>query len=133
MEIPVQITSRHIVLTEQMVQLIHDRCNALSRVRPDIIRCHVVVDVPHRSRHKGHRYRVGVSISVPDEVFVSNRRPAASGEDDDLAAAVIHAFRSLKRQLSSRPRRPAGCRSRRAPRGRVHAGLEAPGYQDHAL
>ncbi len=116
MNVPVQITSRHVTLSEKQIELIHCRVQSLTRLHTGISRCHIVVDDPHKRRRRGRRFRVKVSVAIPDDVIVSDRGSGAEREDDNLDVALTPAFRAMRRQLAESSERRTRCRTRTSSR-----------------
>jgi ribosomal subunit interface protein len=94
MKLPLEITSRNIELTEEIKDLIHDKAGKLDSIYDDIIRCRVVVEIPHRSQQSGEQYNARIDITVPGGEVVVKREP-----NDDLYAAIVDSFDVAERRL----------------------------------
>ncbi len=94
MNIPLQITSRNFDLTDAIQNAIRERADKLERICDRIIRCDVVVEIPHQRQQKGVLYNVKISISVPGSEIVVKKEP-----HEDLYAAINRAFESAARQI----------------------------------
>lgn len=94
MKIPLEISSRNVDLNEEIRDLIREKASKLDGFYDNIIRCRVVVDVPHRSRQKGDAYNARLDISVPGGGLVVKREP-----NQDLYAAIVGAFDVAERRL----------------------------------
>ena len=93
MNIPLQITSRNFELTDAIEAAIRERADKLERICDRIIRCDVVVEIPHQRQQKGVLYNVKPSTSVPGSEIVVKKEP-----HEDLYAAINRAFESAARQ-----------------------------------
>ncbi|MGD1076240.1 MAG: HPF/RaiA family ribosome-associated protein [Thermodesulfovibrionales bacterium] len=103
MEIPLQITVRNLDLPEAIKADIHEKSEKLERFYDRIIRCRVVVEVPHRHRNEGILYNVHIDMTVPGAELVVRREP-----NEDLAVAVRDAFDVARRKLEDFAMRQRG-------------------------
>lgn len=94
MNIPLQITSRDFDLTDAIETAIRERADKLERMCDRIIRCDVVVEIPHQRRQKGVLYNVRITVSVPGSEIVVKKE-----SHEDLYAAINRAFESAARQI----------------------------------
>jgi ribosome-associated translation inhibitor RaiA len=127
MAVPVQLTLRDVRRTERLEQEVERRVAALARVFPRIERCRATIEMPHRSRAAGNRYRVRLELAVPGEDIVVVEDPAtvgavrAAGDEAlskaDEAADVEHrylfvtlgdAFEAARRRLQAHADRLQG-------------------------
>jgi ribosomal subunit interface protein len=108
MQIPLQITFRGMSPSPAIASLIRERSARIERFYDRIIRCHVVVDVPHRHQKKGRQYSVHLDIKTPESEIVVTRAAEADESHQELQAAVRDAFDTATRQLEDdvRRRRP---------------------------
>ncbi|MCU0573421.1 MAG: ribosome-associated translation inhibitor RaiA [Syntrophobacteraceae bacterium] len=113
---PLEISSRNIDLSEELVDLIHDKAEKLDNFHDGIISCRVMVEVPHRSQRKGVSYNVRVDLSVPGGEVIVRREPG-----EDLYVSICNAFDVAERQLKEHADRQRGDVKRREvkPVGRV--------------
>jgi ribosome-associated translation inhibitor RaiA len=117
----VEIDFRDMPPSPALERRIRGRAAKLAKFCDDILRCHVVVEAPHRHHHRGQLYHVKVMVSVPGGEIVINRSPAEDRAHEDAYVAVRDAFDAARRKLEDHVRR------RRAdvkhhepqPRGRV--------------
>ena len=63
--IPVQVTFRNLAHDEALEQEIRDRVSWLEQFHADIVRCHVLVEVPHRHHHDGRHFHLRIDVTVP--------------------------------------------------------------------
>jgi ribosome-associated translation inhibitor RaiA len=104
MEIPLQITFRGMSPMPSIGSLIMDRAQRLQRFSDRIIRCHVVVDVPHR-QHGSRRYSVHVEVSTVLGSIVATHGPVDGKSPPGLLVIVREAFDAVTRQLEDETRR----------------------------
>jgi ribosome-associated translation inhibitor RaiA len=127
MAVPVQLTLRDVRRTDRLEQEIERRVATLARVFPRIERCRATIELPHKSRVAGNRYRVRLELAIPGEDIVVVEDPATAGDlraageeavsKADEAVDVEHrylfvtlkdAFEAARRQLESRADRLQG-------------------------
>jgi cold shock CspA family protein len=105
MQLPVQITFRDIPRSDAIEAAIRDKVAKLEQVYDRIMGCRVVVEAPHRHRHKGKLYHVRVDLTVPGGELVASRGPNAHHSHVDAYVAVRDAFEAARRQLEGFVRR----------------------------
>jgi ribosome-associated translation inhibitor RaiA len=105
MQIPLQITFRGLSPMPSVGALINERSTRLERFCDRIIRCHVIVGVPHRHHRNGRRYSVHIDITTPLGTFVVTREPADHASTQQLDVAIRDAFDAATRQLEEEARR----------------------------
>jgi ribosomal subunit interface protein len=122
---PLEISSRNIELSEEMVGLINEKAGKLDNFHDGIISCRVMVEVPHRSQKKGVFYNVRVDLSVPGGEVIVKREPG-----EDLYVSICNAFDVAERQLKEHADRQRGDIKRREtkPMGRVVRIFPEDGY-----
>lgn len=94
MNIPVEITSKNVHLSDELEELIREKAGKLGNFFDRIISCRVVVDIPHRSQRSGIQYNVRIDLSVPGGEVVVKKEP-----DEDLFIAITSSFDAAERQL----------------------------------
>lgn len=97
MPVPVQLTFRDIPPSASVTAHVERRTAKLETFFDRIVRCHVVVEQPHRHHKQGQRYHVRIDVSVPGNLLVVTRNPEDAKED--LHAAVDDAFGDAERVL----------------------------------
>ena len=70
----------------------------LDRAFDHIVRCSVVIELPHRHQRHGHAFHVRIELAVPERVIV------VSHESPDVYVAVVDAFHAARRQLHDHAR-----------------------------
>lgn len=94
MKIPLQITARDFELTEAIEEVVKRRAEKLDQYYEDIVRCKVVLEMPHRHRSKGRLFNVRIDLKVPGGELVVKNEP-----NEDLYVAVRDAFDAARRQI----------------------------------
>lgn len=105
MNIPLQITYRGMSSSPSVDELIQERTSKLERFADRIVRCHVIVDVPHRHQRNGRRFSVHLDLTTPLGSIVVKREPHSDSEPQELAVLVREAFDAATRQLEDEARR----------------------------
>lgn len=99
MNIPLQLTFRHMPASESIEAYVRAKAEKLDRFGVRISRCHVVLDVPHRHQSHGRPYRVQVDLHLPGREIVVSRSPDNDDRKQDAYAAIDVAFDELDRQV----------------------------------
>lgn len=91
------ITFKNMEKTDLTTQAVEERFNKIRQISSNIIRCHVVISVPHRRHRLGNDYQVKISLVVPGhELIGQSRNKRGNG---DLYCAISDAFTSISSQL----------------------------------
>lgn len=125
MKIPLQITARNFDLTETIENAIREKAQKLDLFYGQIMRCRVLVEVPHRRHHKGVLFNTRIDITVPGGEIVIKREP-----HEDLYVSIGDAFRAARRQVEDydRERRREVKYHEEMPRAIVSALFPEKGY-----
>lgn len=99
MQIPLQITLRHMETSEALEARIREKVAKLEQLCDQIISCRVLVEAAHHHHHKGYTYQVRLDIGVPGKEIVVSRDHAKNHAHEDVYVALRDAFESAKRQL----------------------------------
>ncbi|UNC14597.1 HPF/RaiA family ribosome-associated protein [Acidiphilium multivorum] len=105
MTVPLQITFKDIDRSPALEARIREKAEALSRFDARILRCHVIIEAPHRHHHKGKLYRARIEIAVPRGDIVINRESPENHAHEDPYVAVRDAFDAAVRKLEDHARR----------------------------
>ncbi len=100
MKLPLEITFRNVVRTDEIEERIRAKAAKLDKFFDKITGCRVVVESPHKHHHKGNTYHVRIELSVPGDEIVVTRDPQIS-EHEDMGIALRDAFSAAQRQLQS--------------------------------
>jgi ubiquitin-protein ligase len=71
----------------------------LDRFSPQLMRCHVTIDAPHKHQHKGGLFEVKIDLTVPDREIAIGRTHPASHAHEDPYVALRDTFRAARRIL----------------------------------
>ena len=104
MEIPLQITFRGLSPMPSIGSLIVEQSNRLERFADQIVRCHVIVGLPHRRHRHGRHYSVHLDITTPLGSVAVTRDPDGP-VPLELDAAIRDAFDAASRRLEGETRR----------------------------
>jgi len=108
MQLPLQITFRHMTTSAAVEDHIREQMAYLEQHYDHITGCRVVIDAPPAHRNKGAPFSVHIDLTVPGrELFVNSVRDDRSAHAD-VYIAIRDAFEALKRQLDEHIRRRRG-------------------------
>jgi ribosomal subunit interface protein len=118
MRIPLQITARNFELPETFREDIRKRAENLDKYYDQIMKCRIMVEVPHHHRHEGALYNVRIDMTVPGAELVIKREP-----HKDINVAIRDAFDAARRKLEDFARRQRGDvkHHEEVPRARISA------------
>lgn len=108
MEHPPQVTFRGLEPSEALQRAVEERAYRLEHFFDTIESCQIIVESPHRRRHKGNIYHVRVRITVPGEEIVVSRDPPEHAQHEDAYLAINDAFKEAARRLEDYVRRRRG-------------------------
>ena len=99
MQLPVQITFRHMEASTAMEDAIRNRAAELDQFHHHIMSCRVVVEPQSRHSQNGNVYRVSIDIKVPGRELVVSREGGLNQAHEDAYVAIRDAFDAIRRQL----------------------------------
>jgi len=105
MQIPLQLTYRHMEPSAALTAKIQERVDKLEQFHPNLTGCRVVVEQEHRHHHQGNLYLVRVDLTLPGHELVAAHESPKHQAYEDPYVAVRDAFDSLQRQLEELARR----------------------------
>ncbi len=109
MQVPLEISYRHVNKTEEIDQLIREKAQKLERVHQHISSCRVAVEKPQKHQTRGNPYRIRIDITVPPgHEIVVRKEPSKSILHRGLDAVIRNAFSSARRQLKKLHQRQRG-------------------------
>lgn len=108
MQLPLQITFRHIEASEAMENNIREHAAELDQFYDHIMSCHVVVDASHKHHRQGKLFQVHIDLTVPGKEFVASREPGQHHAHEDIYVAIRDAFDAMRRQLEDHARKQRG-------------------------
>ena len=104
MQLPLQITFRHMDTSDAVVARIRKRAEELERFFDRIMSCRVVVECRHSRHQQGNLFRVRVDLKVPGREIAVGRDPAAHHAHEDVYVAIRDSFDATRRLLEEHVR-----------------------------
>jgi len=108
MQLPLQITFRHMASSDAVTTRIRERAEELERVCDRIMSCRVVVECRHPRRHQGNLFRIRIDLKVPGREIAVGRDPAEHHAHEDVYVAIRDAFDATRRLLEDHVRERRG-------------------------
>jgi cold shock CspA family protein len=90
--IPTQVTFRGLAHSDALEADVRERVRWLEQFYAGIIRCRVLVELPHRHRRDGRHFHVRIDITVP------RGRPIVVSHEPSLHGALKHADEDVHRK-----------------------------------
>ena len=130
MQVPVQITFRHMEPDSSARTQVEHRLAELEQFYDRITACQVVVEASHRHHRQGKLYQVRIDLTVPGRTIAVGRDPAEHHAHEDAHVAIRDAFDAVRRQLEDHARRARGEEKLHAPAqiGRITQLFPERGY-----
>lgn len=107
MQVPLQITFRHMESSPALEARIRQRAQELEHFFDRITACHVTVESRHRQR-QGNLFEVRVDLVLPGQEIVVGRDRGVNHAHEDAHVAVRDAFDALRRRLEDHARHSRG-------------------------
>jgi len=98
MQLPLQITFRHMESSDAVTARIRERAGELERFFDRIISCRVVVECRHPRRQQGNLFRVRIDLKVPGREITVGRDPAAHKAHEDIYVPEHGRIARLRRE-----------------------------------
>jgi len=105
MKLPLEIVFDKLPHSEAIEEAVRAKAAKLDQFCGQIMRCRVVVAVPHRHHEHGNFYQVRIDLTVPGEEIAINREASEHRPYRDLEVAIRDAFAAAKRKLEDFVRR----------------------------
>lgn len=99
MQLPIQITYRHIDKSDWIDDLVLEKAKRLEQFAERITSCRVVVQPAGKHHRHGVLYEIHIDITLPGHEIVVSREPSEHAEHKVLSVAIGDAFDSARRQL----------------------------------
>lgn len=103
MQIPLQITLRHMPPSDALEARIRDQAAKLEEFHPNLISCRVTIEEIARHQQQGRQFQVRIDAHVPGHEIVANR-----DHHEDVYVALRDAFAAVTRQLEEDIREKRG-------------------------
>ena len=104
MQIPLQITFRHMDTSEAVEANIRERSQKLERFHDHITGCHVIIDEPDKHKTKGGVFDIHITITIPGDEIIVSRKHSDNHAHEDIYVTIRDAFNAARRQLESKLR-----------------------------
>jgi len=108
MQIPLQITFRHMDPSAAVEERIHEEAAGLEKFCDSIMSCRVVVESPHEHHHQGQLFHVAIDLKVPNKELVVTHGHKQDHAHEDVYVAIRDAFNEMQRQLQDFVRQQRG-------------------------
>lgn len=99
MQQALQITFKDVPSSPAVEACIREHAAELDQFHDGIIRCRVVVELPHRHSRQGNLYAVHISLTIPGHELVVGHGPTEDHAHEDVYVAIRDAFAAAKRRL----------------------------------
>jgi ribosomal subunit interface protein len=99
MQIPIQVSFRHLEHSPFITSAIRKRARKLEKFFPRITSMRVMVEPSHQKRKQGNLYHVRIDMAVPGKEIIVKRDPGKNHAHEDIYVAIRDAFDSARRQL----------------------------------
>jgi cold shock CspA family protein/ribosome-associated translation inhibitor RaiA len=104
MQLPIQITFRHMKPSEQVEANIRQKAEKLDQVHDHIMSCRVIVESDHKHHHQGNLFHIRIDVTVPGKELVVSREPQNHAHED-VYVTIRDAFDAMCRLLKNHARK----------------------------
>ncbi len=108
MQVPLQITFRHMDPSPALEARIRQRAEELEQFSGRITACHVTVDSRHQRRQQGSLFEIRIDLITPGREIAVGRQSGLNHAHEDAHVAVRDAFDALRRRLQDHIRDSRG-------------------------
>lgn len=89
MNLPLQITLRHMEASPALEARIRTLASRLDRFSTHVTRCHVIVEAPHQHHEQGNLFDIKIDITLPDaEISIYRAHPRDHAQRGPLRGAA---------------------------------------------
>ena len=99
MPVPVDITFRGMTVSASAEGAVHRWVGRLEHAYGRLLRCSVVIEMPHHGHRQGQAFHVRIQLAVPGRTISVDRDPGLDPTHDDVYVVIADAFRAARRQL----------------------------------
>lgn len=103
MQVPLQITIRHMAHSEALDQHIREKAAKLEAFYPNIMRCQVTVEEDQLHKQQGRTFNIRIHLTMPGGEITVNR-----DRDEDVYVALRDVFDAATRKLEDFARKRRG-------------------------
>lgn len=107
MPIPLEVTFRNFPRSPALESRARLLARRLERFSPNIVRCHVTLEAPHRHHRHGKLFEAHVHVTVPGQEIVIRHARSGNPTHQDAYVALQDAFTAARRQLQAYKQRRA--------------------------
>jgi cold shock CspA family protein/ribosome-associated translation inhibitor RaiA len=108
MQLPLQISFRHMRPSLAIAAAVRDKAAKLDKFADHIMGCRVVLEPAGKHHRHGNLYAVRIDLTVPGEEIAVTGTPGQHVEYRDVEVALRDAFDAARRQLEDYVRRRRG-------------------------
>ncbi|HKS89867.1 MAG TPA: HPF/RaiA family ribosome-associated protein [Stellaceae bacterium] len=108
MQLPLQITFRHMDPSPALEARIRQRADELERFFDRVTACRVVVERMNRRHQQGNLFEIRIDLTVPGREIAVGSDRGANHAHEDAHVAVRDAFDAARRALEDHARRRRG-------------------------
>jgi ribosomal subunit interface protein len=105
MQVPLQITFRHMEPSSAVEARIRERCHKLEQFAEHVTCCRVTIEALHKPHQKDGLYKITIDIALPGEKQVASHHLDQHHAHEDVYVAIRDAFDAARRQLEDYVRR----------------------------
>jgi cold shock CspA family protein len=105
MKLPLEIAFHNLPHSEALEAEVRSKADKLDEFCSQIMRCRVVVEIPHQHHKHGNFYQVRIDLTVPSEEIAINREAPEHAPYQDVHVAIRDAFDAARRKLEDYVRR----------------------------
>lgn len=98
---PIQITFRHMTVSDALAEHIEGEYEKLARYFDGIVSGHAVVEQAHRHQSRGRHFQIHLTLRVPGRELVVSKDPSERESREDPYEAVDEAFGAMSRMLKA--------------------------------
>lgn len=99
MQIPLQITFRHMEPSPAFEARVRELAERLDKFSAHIMHCHVIFEAPPKHQQQGGLFEVRIDLTVPEKQIAIRRTRPMHHSHEDPYVALRDAFRAARRQL----------------------------------
>jgi len=108
MELPLQVSFRHMEHSDVIEEMIRERAANLDKYATDIMSCRVVVEPASKHHKNGNPYDVRIDLTLKGEEIVVTREARQRAESKEIRVAIRDAFDAARRRIEDYVRRRRG-------------------------
>jgi len=99
MQVPLQVTFRHLARSEAVEAAIRERATKLEGAHPDLVSCRVVVEEERLHQRQGRLFGVRIDVHTAGHEFAVTRE-----SHEDAFVAVRDAFDAMRKAIDAEDR-----------------------------